>query len=132
MNQERVISIIDALANGIDPITGEVLPDSSPYNQPEVIRALFHVINLLPKVKKPKKTTEQKQQENIDKGQPKNFGLPWLDEDVTFVIDQYNSGVSIDSIANEQARKPSSIIGLLKKRDVITEELAFSLNLQFK
>ncbi len=132
MNQEKIVSIIDALANGIDPITGEVLPDNSPYNHPEVIRALFHTIKLLPKAKKPKKTIEQKQQENIEKGQPKNYGLPWLDDDVISVIEQFNSGTAIDIIANEQARKSSSIIGLLKKREVITEEQAFSLSQQFK
>ncbi|MCL1079843.1 hypothetical protein D5R81_17085 [Parashewanella spongiae] len=75
MNQERIINIIETLANGVDPTTGEILPDSSPYNQPEVIRALFQVTKLIPKVKKTKKTTEQKQQENIDKGLPKNYGL---------------------------------------------------------
>lgn len=34
-------SIIDALARGIDPATGEVITSDSIFNQPEVIRALF-------------------------------------------------------------------------------------------
>ena len=132
MNQEKIISIIEALANGIDPTTGEILPDCSPYNQPEIIRALFQVTNLIPKVKKPKRTTEQKQQENIEKGLPQNFGLAWLGDDINSVITQYKSDITINVIADEQARKPSSIIGLLKKQGVITEEQAFTLNQQHK
>jgi len=128
MNQEQIISIIEALANGIDPLTGEVLPDTSPYNQPEIIRALFQVTKLIPKAKRPKKTIEQKQQENIDKGLPKNYGLAWGEDDIEAVITKYKSDVTIECIADEQARKPSSIIGLLKKHDVITEEQAFTLS----
>jgi len=132
MHQDKTISIIEGLANGIDPITGEILPEDSPYNHPEVIRALFHVINLVPKAKKPKKTIEQKQQDNIDKGLPKNFGLPWNDSDVQLVISNYNTNVSIEVIANQMARKASSIIGLLRKHGVISEDLAFTLGQKFK
>lgn len=132
MNQEKIVTIIEALANGIDPITGEMLPDNSPYNQPEVIRALFQVTKLIPKVKKSKRTTEQKQQENLEKGLPKNFGLAWLEDDINSVINQYKSNITIDDIAEEQARKSSSIIGLLKKQGTITEEKAFFLAQKYK
>lgn len=127
MHQEKTISIIEGLANGIDPITGEVLPNDSPYNHPEVIRALFHVISLIPKAKKPKRTIEQKQEDNLEKGLPKNYGLPWNESDVQLVISNYNTNISIEVIANQMARKPSSIIGLLKKHGVISEELALTL-----
>ncbi|ACV36796.1 conserved hypothetical protein [Candidatus Accumulibacter phosphatis] len=33
--------IVEALASGIDPETGEVLPAQSTFNSPQVIRALF-------------------------------------------------------------------------------------------
>ncbi|EGU61756.1 hypothetical protein VINI7043_21551 [Vibrio nigripulchritudo ATCC 27043] len=38
---DRHLEIVEALANGINPQTGEVLPSESPYNSPDVIRALF-------------------------------------------------------------------------------------------
>jgi hypothetical protein len=37
-------------ANGINPITGEILPDASPYNDPAVIRALFEALRALEKL----------------------------------------------------------------------------------
>lgn len=132
MDQDKTISIIEGLANGVDPITGEVLPATSPYNNPEVIRALFHVVNLIPKSKKPKKTIEEKQKENIEKGLPKNYGLPWEEADIQKVISYYQSDVQVDVIANEFSRKPSSIVSLLKKHGAITEEMATVLGAAFK
>jgi len=43
----RHLEILQALAAGTDPITGEVFPADSPYNQPEIIRALFFAISQL-------------------------------------------------------------------------------------
>src|SRR5881398_1863461 len=39
--------IIDTLAQGIHPITGEAMPEDSPYNAPPVIRALHAVSRAL-------------------------------------------------------------------------------------
>src|SRR3954471_22735318 len=39
--------IIDTLAQGIHPVSGEVMPEDSPYNAPPVIRALFAVSQAL-------------------------------------------------------------------------------------
>lgn len=132
MNNETALNILDGLANGVDPVTGEVLPAVSPYNHPDVIRALFFAVNHLSKTKKPKKTVEQKQQENIEKGLPQNYGLPWEDSDVQVVINAYRSDVSLSEIAHQQCRKPSSIISLLKKHGAITEEMAINLAVALK
>ena len=132
MDQEKAYSLIDALANGIDPNTGEYFPEDSPYNHPDIIRALFYVLRNKPTQKKQKKSLEEKQQENISKGLPKNYGLPWTDETVEYVINQHQANTSIDVIAQEVARKPSSIIGLLKKKEIITEEQAFSMGLRYQ
>ena len=40
----RAKEIIRTLADGVDPTTGEVLPAESVYNAPDVIRALFVVL----------------------------------------------------------------------------------------
>ena len=46
-DNNRHIEVLQALAAGTDPITGEVFPADSPYNQPEIIRKLFFAINQL-------------------------------------------------------------------------------------
>ena len=132
MDQERAFSIIDALANGIDPSTGECFPENSPYNNPEVIRALFFVLRNQPMQKKQKKSLEEKQRNNVGNGLPKNYGLPWTDESVQYVINLYHASISIDKIAQDVERKPSSIVGLLKKKEIITEEQAFAMGLRYQ
>ncbi|WP_040727528.1 hypothetical protein [Thiomicrorhabdus sp. Kp2] len=132
MQQKEVISIIEGLANGVNPITGEILPSTSPYNHPDVIRALFHAINLIPKVRKPKQTLAQKQQANIEKGLPQNYGLPWNQTDIDSVIQQFNENIAIHLIADQFCRKPRSIIGLLNKQGVITDEQASLMSQSYK
>jgi hypothetical protein len=39
--------IIDTLAQGIHPVTGDVMPEDSPYNAPPIIRAMFAVTQAL-------------------------------------------------------------------------------------
>ena len=47
MDIVRAKEIVSALADGIDPTTGEVLPEDSIYNKGEIIRALYTVLSSL-------------------------------------------------------------------------------------
>lgn len=132
MDQKQTISVLEALANGVDPMTGEVLPAASPYNSPEVIRALFHALKLIPKPKRLKKSVEEKQQANLSKGLPKNYGLPWSEEDLSKVIHDYQSGFPVENIAQEVHRLPTSVVHVLEKHSIITVDVAISLNETFK
>lgn len=132
MDQQQVASIVHGLANGIDPITGEILPAQSPYNHPDVIRALFQSLQWQPKARKVKRTLAQKQQENLEKGLPKNFGLPWSEKDIAQVLEQYKGNVEIDRIAVNLARKPGSIIAVLNKQGIVDDVRAQQLNQQYR
>ena len=44
MDINRAKEIVSALAEGIDPTTGELLPENSVYNKSDVIRALYTVL----------------------------------------------------------------------------------------
>ena len=52
MDINRAKEIIEALAEGVDPTTGEVLPDDHVCNKGEVVRAFYAVLDEL----KPKKS----------------------------------------------------------------------------
>ena len=70
MDISQAREIIEALANGIDPITGEVFERSHYFNEPDIIRALHVAKEQLIKVEKmsPHKY-------------PENAGKPWTTED---------------------------------------------------
>jgi hypothetical protein len=47
MEDARALAIVSALANGVDPLTGEVFAVDSPYQSPDVIRALYSAARAL-------------------------------------------------------------------------------------
>ncbi len=51
MDKSKAITIMEALANGTDPMTGEIFPPESPYQDVEVVRALFMATEALKKIK---------------------------------------------------------------------------------
>lgn len=125
MSMDTNIKIIEALANGVNPLTGEVLPNESPYNSPEIIRALFTALdqikNPAKKLTKIKKTIEQKKAENIENGMPENAGLPWTDNQKNNLVEAFKSGKSISELAMGFLRTNGAITSELKKQGLIEE-----------
>lgn len=118
MELSEAKNIVTALINGIDPTTGEVLPEGSPYNNPQVIRALFTVLDTLKVKKQPKKTLEEKQQDNIKAGRPKNAGISW-DDELKALLASFQSGTSIDELATNFERTKGAIVSELTKQGLI-------------
>lgn len=94
--------IISALAEGVDPTTGEVLPDNSVCNKSEIVRAFYAVLNHLDE-KKPKKDM------------PANAGKPWSAEEDSKLKACYASGMSMKELCTEFKRTPGSITSRLAR-----------------
>lgn len=47
MEKARALQVLSVLAQGVDPMTGQMLPDNGPYNTPETIRALHIAMDSL-------------------------------------------------------------------------------------
>lgn len=92
---------ISALAEGIDPTTGEVLSEESVYNDVDVVRALYTVLNALDT-----KTTKKF---------PENAGKPWTADEENRLIELYNNGLSKKDISKELCRTTGSVSSRLKK-----------------
>ena len=121
MDINIAIEKLEVLANGIDPETGEQFSDNSPYNNPQVIRALFTVISAF-KLPKGKKSPEQKQEENRLKGLPQNAGLPWTDNGRNELAKCFNEGAPPPQLAQIHQRTSGAIIAELKKQGLIEDD----------
>lgn len=119
--------IVSALANGVDPITGEVLADESPYNDPNVIRALFTVLKSSGGLKPAKKTLEQRQKENVAVGRPRNAGLPWTEELKEELAERFENGASPGELARHFERTRGAILSELEKQGLIEQPTADSI-----
>ena len=128
MDKTTIINTLEILADGCDPTTGEVFPENSPYNQPEIIRTLFHAVDLLKTTystgnnSRIKLTLAEKQQVNRDKGLPFNHGLSWSEEDRKQVVHLFQTNTPVSKIALQLGRKQGSIIAELEKQSLITLE----------
>ena len=47
MERDKALGILKALADGIDPATGEQFPAGSPYQYPDTVRALYQAVHAL-------------------------------------------------------------------------------------
>lgn len=99
--------IIDTLAQGIHPVTGEVMPEDSPYCAPPVIRALFAVSQALNGVDAhaPKPRREL----------PANAGKAWLKEEDDKLETAFAAGVDVKQIGDELGRTTWAIEASLVK-----------------
>lgn len=97
MDIVRAREIVKTLADGVDPTTGEVLPTESVYNSPEVIRALFALLEA---------TSEKKKVERIPN---RNAGKPWTNIEDDKLRDEFASKMRISDIAEEHGRSYGAV-----------------------
>ena len=112
MTPSEARKILELLADGVDPETGEVLPGSSPYNSPMVIRALFAALNAL-------NATPGQERRNPDL--PPNSGKAWSAAEDSEMLALFDAGVQVKEIAAKHSRTPGSIASRLVRLGRIKE-----------
>ena len=114
MDITKAKEIVAALAEGVDPTTGEVLPGDSVCNKGEIVRAFYAVLHHLDE-KKPKKNG------------PANAGKPWTAEEEDLLRNLYRSGTLKKDICKALQRSESGVaarlvhLGILESRDIFRD-----------
>jgi hypothetical protein len=91
MEAAKTIEILKALAEGIDPGTGEQFPAGSPYQHPDTVRARFAAIR------------------GLENPAPENAGRPWSQEEDSRLGQAYDSGKSVEELAQMHKRSKWAI-----------------------
>ena len=115
-------SIVKKLAEGVDPNTGEVFAPDSPYNEPRIIRALFTVHDFVRQARKPRMSADEKRQENLDLGRPRNYGMPWTDDARSQVAKGFEDGKTIEELATTHERTQGAIRAELIRQGLLSPE----------
>lgn len=105
MELQLAREIINVLAQGIHPVTGEAMPADSPYNEPPVIRALFAVAHAL----------EQCEGSRLRREPPVNAGKPWSLEEDQQLAAAFDSGHAIKQMALDFGRSRLAVEARLVK-----------------
>lgn len=110
----RAKEILEVLADGVNPMTGEVLPASDSCNQVEVVRALHTVLKYLDaEPEKPKRP------------QLENAGKPWTKEDEEILCRMFDTGCTKKEIRNHFQRSEGAIAARLIRLGKIRDRYEF-------
>jgi hypothetical protein len=104
MEQARAVEVIQSLAAGIDPFTGEVFQSGSTLQNPEVVRALFVAASALqtaPRTVKPPKPK--------DAAVPSAAGKAWSDAEDSQLASAFDGGTSEKDLAAKHQRTLGAI-----------------------
>lgn len=113
MDDSKALSIVSALANGVNPQTGEMFEIDSPYQAADVIRALYVAVRLLELSARRKPRSRA----------PLNAGKPWTEEEDRRLLASFDEGKSIPDIAGLHARTVAGIQARLERHDKVQPPL---------
>ncbi len=114
MNIPETLAVIEALAEGIIPATGEVFAPGSPFDNPRVIRALHTAAQHL------RQASAQPAQPNASP--PKAYS-DWSEEEDQELIRQFKAKLPIRAIADHHQRTRGAIQSRLARLDLIEPPL---------
>jgi hypothetical protein len=106
MQLDAALPIVRALADGVNPVTGEAYPEHSPYAEPRALRALYSAVDLMQR-----EVEREKRRERL----PANFGKPWTEGEDKALIAEFDAGATMPDIARKHLRTQSSIRLRLEK-----------------
>ena len=109
MEKAAALKIIQQLANGVDPHSGEVFCADSPYQHPDTVRALFIAARALETQPAPK------QRGSANENAPQNAGKPWSADEDKALVAAFDAGKQIPELAAKHQRSRFAIEARLAK-----------------
>ena len=107
MDREQALKILNALANGVHPATGEVFAADSAYQHPDTVRALFEAVRSLEGSPAP-------QTARNDANAMQNF-VRWTPEEEERLTAGFDAGKSSAELAKLHNRSRAAIEARLLK-----------------
>jgi len=118
MQDESARALLDALAKGFDPSTGELLPPESVVQQPGIRGALQEAIAAL----------EERAARAARRPSAANVGQPWSPQEEHELLLAYAAGTPLGELAQQHKRSLTAIEARLEKLGKITAEQRVTRN----
>ena len=106
MKLKETIEILELLADGTDPHTGEVFPADSAYQHPDTVRALFTAVRMLENV--PSESTKRDDS-------PERAGSAWTRREDEELEKRFDEGASVKGLSQRHKRTTGAVRSRLKK-----------------
>ena len=118
MERQAALHILQALAQGIDPHTGEHLSGTGPYQHPDTVRALFHAVEALAAPPDARARSADVRLTDVQLNRsaaPAKAGKPWTEEEDKALAEGFDAGGSIADLALAHQRTRVAIQARLVK-----------------
>jgi hypothetical protein len=127
MDDQKALSIVSALANGVNPLSGEVFPVDSPYQASEVVRALFAATRALERVGQLSQGASAAPgaaapRERTRPAMPGNVGKPWSPEEDQRLLAEFQEGRKPAELARLLGRTLAGVEARLEKHGRLTPQ----------
>jgi len=112
MNREQTLRILNALANGIHPATGEKFGADSPYQHPDTVRALFEAMRVMEGAAAPTPAPSSTATPAPARRQPmpeSGSGSRWSAEEEQRLANAFDTGRTVDELARAHNRSRAAI-----------------------
>lgn len=104
MEREHTLRILNALANGMHPATGEQFAADSPYQHPDTVRALYAAVRALDGGAAPASAIDRRP------APPQSgAGSRWSEEEEQRLVTAFDAGRTIDALAQAHNRTRAAI-----------------------
>ena len=121
MDDQQAIAIVSALVNGTHPMTGEVFADDSPYQSPDIIRALFTAQRAL---ETRSVTSTSRPQPELRATNASNAGKPWNADEDKQLLAAFDADKSLAEIARLHGRTTNGVRARLEKHGRLSPSAA--------
>ena len=115
MDESKTVAILSALAHGVNPTTGEVFGSDSPYQQADVVRALFAALDRFKQASKQTSVPKQRVAAAAAIDSRPNAGKPWSDEEDRRLLEQFDRGLTPADLARDLGRTVAGIEARLER-----------------
>jgi hypothetical protein len=95
MNASDALKIIRPLAEGTNPFTGKAYSSESPFQQPDMVSALYKAAEVL--------ENRVKYEEKVRKG-PERSGQPWTQDEDENLLKGFDDGMPVAALAEQHKR----------------------------
>ena len=111
MEKEQALKILNALANGVHPATGEVFAADSAYQHPDTVRALFEAVRAVEGGAAAPATAAERKSSDM----PANTFVRWTSEEEARLAAGFDSGRTSAELAKLHNRTRAAIEARLLK-----------------
>jgi len=126
MEKEQALKILNALANGVHPATGEVFAADSAYQHPDTVRALFEAVRAM-EGNAPTRPAASERRSDM----PANTFVRWTQEEEERLAAGFDAGRTSAELAKLHDRSRAAIEARLLKMGKI-DVSALTVSLRYK